>query len=50
MGAATAMAYCSGSFTLSFWSLNIRVNVPSKDMIPDQKIAFIILQIRKRES
>ena len=51
MGAATAMANCrSGSFTLSFWSLNIRVNAPSKDMIPDKKIAFIILQIRKRES
>ena len=26
MGAATAMANCrSGSFTLSFWSLNIRI-------------------------
>lgn len=38
MGAATAMANCrSGSFTLSFWSLNIRVNAPSRDMIPDKK-------------
>ena len=38
MGAATAMANCrSGCFTLSFWSLNIRVNAPSKDMIPDKK-------------
>ena len=37
MGArATAIANCSGSFPLSFRSLNTGVNTPSKDIIPDK--------------
>ena len=50
MGAATAMANCrSGSFTLSFWSLNIRIKRSKQGYGSWQKIALIILQIRKRE-
>ena len=45
------MANCrSGSFTLSFWSLNIRIKRSKQGYGSWQKIALIILQIRKRES